>query len=194
MMITLIKRLFLSTLVLLLASPSLHAAEKFTLDDQHSYVVWRIKHLGFSTQTGKWYVKGFVILDKEHPQNSKVEAHIDIANIVTGLPELDKHLKSKAFFDTEKYPTATFVSNKVDVTGKDSAKVTGTLNLHGVSKHVTLMVTLNKIGKSPINDKNTVGFSATTEIKRSDFGMNTLLPALGDDVSIDIGAEANQSS
>lgn len=183
-----------TALMAVFATLPLHAATKLNLDDQHSYVLWSIDHLGFSKQSGKWYVKGTVLLDKEHPKKSSVEAQIDIANLVTGLPELDKHLKSKLFFDVEKYPTATFVSNKVDVTSKSTAKVEGTLTLHGVSKPVTLMVKLNHVGKNPINDKQTVGFTASTTIKRSDFGMTALLPHLGDEVAIEIGAEANQEA
>ncbi|ERH41468.1 polyprenyl-pyrophosphate binding protein [Legionella pneumophila str. Leg01/11] len=184
----------LTTLVLFALSFPGYTADKFMLDDQHTYVLWHINHIGFSTQAGKWYAKGFVILDKEQPQNSKVEATIDVSSIVTGLPELDKHLKSPLFFDTEKYPTATFVSNKVDVLSKTSAKVQGTLTLHGISKPVTLMVTLNKTGKNPISDKISVGFSAKTDIKRSDFGMNTLLPDVGDNVSLEIEAEGYQAN
>ena len=78
----------------------------------------------------------------------------------------------------------------MDVINDTSAKVTGMLTLHGVSKLVTLMVTLNKSGENPISNKMGVGFTATTTIKRSDFGMNTLVPNLGDDVTISIGAEA----
>ena len=78
--------------VSLLISGSLYATEKWTLDKQHTYVLWRIKHLGFSTQAGEWYAKGFVFLDKDNPNKSKVEATIDVAHMVMGLPELDKHL------------------------------------------------------------------------------------------------------
>ena len=185
-------RCTLASLIGLMMALPLYAAEKFVLDNQHSYLLWEIEHLGFSRQVGKWYVDGFVILDKEHPDQSKVEASIDIANIVTGIPELNKHLKAKGFFDVAAFPKATFVSNKVDVINDTSAKVTGTLLLHGVSKAVTLMVTLNKVGKNPINEKMGVGFTATTTIKRSDFGINAFLPNLGDEVTIHIGAEAYQ--
>ena len=174
----------------LIAALPAQAADKFTFDNQHSYVLWEIEHLGFSQQVGKWYVDGFVVLDKDHPDQSKVEATVDINNLITGLPELDKHLKSKAFFDVEHFPKATFISNKVDVINDTSAKVSGMLTLHGVSKPVTLMVKINKTGENPISNKIGVGFTATTTIKRSDFGMNTLLPSLGDDVTISIGAEA----
>lgn len=166
-----------------------YTAEKFILDNKHTYVLWHINHLGFSSQMGKWYANGFVVLDKEKPENSKVEATIELSGISTGLPELDKHLKSALFFNTDKYPSAVFVSDKVTVLNKTSANVQGMLTLHGVSKPITLMVTLNKIGKNPITDQMSAGFTAKTKIKRSNFGMNTLLPDLGDDVSIEIGAE-----
>ncbi|HAT1987749.1 TPA: hypothetical protein GJ769_12650 [Legionella pneumophila] len=191
-MIKVLRRYFLGVTAALLVSFPLQAQEKLILDNEHSYVLWRINHLGFSTQAGKWYVKGFVMLDKDQPQNSKVEATIDVANFITGIPELDKHLKGKLFFDVEHYPVATFVSDKVEVTGEKTAKVNGLLTVHGVTKPVTLLVTLYKVGKNPINDRMTVGFSATTELKRSDFGIKTLLPDLGDEVSIEIGAEAYQ--
>lgn len=180
----------LTTSFLLAASLSAYAGEEFTLDPQHTYVLWKIKHLGFSTQAGKWYAKGSLILDKENPQNSKVNATIDVASITTGLAELDKHLKGPQFFDVAHYPTATFTSNKVDVIGKDEAKVQGTLTVHGISKAVTLMVKLNKVGINPISNKMTAGFSATTEINRSDFNMKTLLPDLSNLVALEIGAEA----
>jgi polyisoprenoid-binding protein YceI len=120
-----------------------------------------------------------------------VDVTIHAANVVTGIPELDEHLRSKAFFDTEKYPLATFKSDKVTMTGKETAKVKGILTVHGVAKSVTLDVKLNKIGVNPIINKKTVGFTASTKLKRSDFNMNTLVPDLGDDIKIDIEAEAN---
>jgi len=169
------------------------AADTFALDPSHTYVLWRIGHLGFSVQAGKWYANGALVLDKEKPENSKVNVTIQVADIVTGLPELDKHLKGKQFFDVAQFPTATFVSNKVDVTGKDTAKVYGTLTVHGVAKLVTLDVKLNQTGVNPLTNKMTAGFSATTKIKRSDFGMNTLIPSLADEVELDIEAEAVKS-
>lgn len=166
------------------------AADTYTLDPQHTYVLWQIKHFGFSTQAGKWYASGTLILDKENPANNKVNATIQVANMITGIPELDKHLKGKLFFDVEKFKVATFVSNKVTMVGQDAAKVVGTLTLHGISKPVTLDVKLNQAGINPITDKATVGFSAKAQINRSDFGITALLPGLGNDVQLTIQAEA----
>ncbi|ARH00333.1 hypothetical protein B6V88_07810 [Legionella micdadei] len=189
-MIRNLTRLFLAALFILPVS-CLHAEpETLTLDPQHSYVLWRIEHLGFSTQAGKWYVNGTLTLDKENPQNSKVNVTINLADIITGIPNLDKHLKGPLFFDVAKYPTATYVSKKIEVLSNNTAKVQGMLTLHGVTKAVSLDVTLNKVGKNPITDKNTAGFTASTTIKRSNFGIKTLLPQVGDEVKIDIGAEA----
>lgn len=183
---------FITAIFLLAAPLSLFAADKLTLDDRHSYVLWHINHLGFSTQTGKIYVKGFVTLDKDQPKNSIVEVTVDINKLETGIPELDTHLKSAAFFDVSRYPIATYISNKVDVLNKTSAKVYGTLIMHGVSKPVTLMVKINKVGINPVDNVQTVGFSATTQLKRSEFNMTTYLPDLGDEVTIEIAAEAKQ--
>lgn len=186
-----------STLVvvagLLLSSNVFAAPETFKLDSEHTYVLWSIKHLGFSNQSGKWYANGALVLDKENPVDSKVDVTIDLNKMITGIPALDKHLKGKQFFDVAKYPKATFVSNKVVMAGKDAAKVEGVLTLHGVSKPVTLDVKLNQEGLNPITNNRTVGFSGTAVIKRSDFGMTTLIPALSDEVELKIEAEASQA-
>lgn len=175
---------------LLFSSLAQAATETYTLDPNHTYVLWQIKHFGFSTQAGKWYATGTLMLDKDKPQNSSVKATIQVADFVTGLPELDKHLKGKLFFDTAQFPTATFVSDKVDVTGKTTAKVHGMLTLHGVTKPVMLDVKLNQSAMNPISNKMTAGFSANSKIKRSDFGIDTLIPGLSDEVKLDIESEA----
>lgn len=168
--------------------------ETYTMDPNHSYVLWRISHFNFSHPSGKWFVtEGKLSLDKDKPQNSKVNVTINVDKMVTGIPELDKHLKGPLFFDVKKFPQATFVSDSVSLNGKEMAQVHGNLTVHGVTKPVTLNVKLNKIGTSPITNKQTVGFTATTILNRSDFGIKTLLPGLGDQVPIDIEVEAYKS-
>jgi polyisoprenoid-binding protein YceI len=169
------------------------AAETYALDPTHSYVLWHISHFGFSNPSGKWMVNGTLILDEKKLQDSKLNVTIQVANVDTGIAKLDEHLRSKDFFDVAQFPTATFVSDKIDVSGK-TAKVHGILTVHGVSKPVTLDVTLNKLGMSPVSNKKTAGFTASTKLKRSDYGMVTYLPGLGDEVNINIEAEANTPS
>ncbi|HAT6349880.1 TPA: YceI family protein [Legionella pneumophila] len=187
-----IYRHFIASILAVFALTSYVYAEPqtLTLDNQHTYVLWKVKHLGFSTQAGKWYASGQLVLDKDNPQQSKVNVTIKVDDIVTGIPELDKHLKGKLFFDTKQFPTATFASNRVEVMGKNKAKVYGMLTLHGVTKPIILNVILNKAGINLLNDRETAGFSATTSLKRSDYGIKALIPEVGDDVEIEIEAEA----
>jgi len=185
------RSLILSTSLLVsLAAPAL-AADTYKLDPAHTAVVFHVNHFGFSNPSGKFMnVAGTVVLDQKNPAASKVNVMIPIADVDTDVPKLDEHLKSKEFFDAATYPTATFVSTKVDVTGTDTAIVHGTLTLHGVSKPVDLNVRLNKVGENFMKQP-TAGFSAAAIIKRSDFGITTYLPALGDEVRLDIESEAN---
>lgn len=189
----------LSILSAALIIPAQAAPETYVLDNGHTSVTFHVNHFGFSHPSGKWMANGTLVLDEEKPENSKVEATINLADVLTGVHDLDKHLTTKDFFNVKTYPTATFVSNKVDVikdnkgkpTGK--AKVFGMLTLEGVSKPVVLDVTLNKIGMSAIKNQKTVGLSATTTLKRSDFGMDTYIPNISDEVVIDIEVEANKT-
>jgi len=174
--------------------PVLAAPENYTLDPNHTNITWSANHFGFSNPSGKFTsVQGTLVLDEAKPENSKVNVTITLAGELSGVPKLDEHLKSDAFFDTAKFPSATFFSDKVVVTGQNTAKVYGSLTLHGVSKPVVLDVILNKIGDHPMLHKKTAGFSATTVIKRSDFGINYAIPNVSDDVKITIESEANLS-
>jgi polyisoprenoid-binding protein YceI len=176
----------------LFSFPALAAEEKYTLDPTHTNITWSANHFGFSNPSGKFSkVEGTLTLDEAKPEASKVNVTITPASVITGVEKLDEHLRTDAFFDVAKFPTATFVSDKVDVTGKGTAKITGNLTLHGVSKPVVLDVTLNKIGENPISKKKTAGFSASTTILRSDFGINYALPGVSDEVKIKIEAEVN---
>lgn len=176
------------------AAPTVFALDHYIIDPSHTFVNWQVSHFGYSSPTGKWYATGTLDLDKDKPQDSKVNVTIDVASMVTGISKLDEHLRSEEFFDTAKYPTATFVSDKVTLTGKESANVEGMLTVRGITKPVTLKVKLNKHDVSPLSSKMTAGFSATAEIKRSDFGMKAFLPGLGDNVKLMIEVEANKAS
>jgi len=178
--------------VLAFAAPAFAAAETYTLDPTHTNITWHANHLGFSNPSGKFAtVEGTLILDEAAPQNSRVDVTVTPASIVTGIEKFDTHLRSADFFDVDKFPTATFVSDKVEVAADGrTAKVHGKLALHGVTKPVVLDVTLNKIAPNPMSNKKTAGFSATTTIKRSEFGMTYGVPNVSDDVKVSIEAEA----
>ncbi len=169
-----------------------NAADKYTLDPHHTSVTWSANHFGFSNPHGIFAeIEGNLILDEKHPNNSSLDVKVKMDNLVTGYINFDKHLKSDDFFNVEKYATATFVSKKIVITGKNTAKVIGDLTLVGITKPVTLNVKLNKVGLNPISQKKTAGFSATATIKRSEFGINYAVPAVSDDVKLVIESEAN---
>jgi len=178
------------TVLLFLVTPA-NAAETYKLDPAHSFVEWHISHFDFSHPSGKWFANGELKLDEQHPENGSANIVINVADMVTGIPKLDEHLKGNQFFDVAHFPKATFVSDKVDVQGDNTAVITGKLTLHGVTKPVTLNAKLNKMGLSAVSNKKTAGFSATANIKRSDFGINQYLPGLGDDVLLNIEVEAS---
>lgn len=187
-------RALLAAALISLSAPAF-AAESYTFDPNHTNITWSANHFGFSNPDGKFAsASGTLVLDRDHPENSKVQVSIDTNGLVTGLPTFDEHIKSDKFLNVAQFPTATFVSDKVELTGKDTALVTGNLTLLGVTKPVVLDVKLNQIGMNPINSKQTAGFSATTIIKRSDWGMTTYVPNVSDEVKISIEAEANLAS
>ena len=175
------------------AKASFAEAVKYQIESNHAYVVWFANHFGFSNQSGKFSdVSGEIIFDEAKPANSSVDVTIKIASLVTGLAKFDQHLKSADFFDAEKFPTAKFVSKKIKVIGKDKSKIEGDLTIHGVTKTVVLDAKMNKSGVSAITQKPTIGFSATAEINRSEFGLEYAIPGVADKVKLVIEAEANR--
>ncbi len=187
---TLAATLLVSVFALAHATPA--QAEKYKFDPNHTNIDWQANHFGFSNPSGKFAkTEGTLELDEDKPENSKVTITIHTDSVVTGIEKFDQHIESADFLDAVKFPTATFISDKVEVTGKETAKVSGMLNLHGVENPVTLEVKLNKIGESPVAHRKTAGFSASTTIKRSEFGINTALPFVSDEVKLSIEAEAN---
>lgn len=188
-----LKLLSSAVLALTFSSQAFAEAVKYQIEPNHSHVNWTANHFGFSNQTGKFSdISGEINFDEKKPQDSSVDVTIKIASLTTGLPKFDGHLKSADLFDEEKFPTAKFVSKKIKVTGKNKAKIDGELTLHGVTKPVTLNATFNKSDVSVVTQKPTVGFSATTVIKRSEFGINYAVPAVSDNVNLIIEVEANK--
>lgn len=176
------------------APASTQAGDTYTLDPNHSYVLWHISHFGFSNPSGKWMANGTLVFNKNYPQKSQVTATVNIADGVTGIPELDKHMQSDTFFNAAQFPTATFVSDKVTLTGKHTADVSGQLTMHGVTKPLTFHVILNKIGVSLVTNKPTIGFSGTAKLNRSDYGISAYAPGLGNEVPLEIELEASPTT
>lgn len=168
------------------------AAEKFILDPTHASVLFGVSHLGFSKTFGRFNtIEGAFTLDPEAPEKSSVVVAMDAASLDTNHAKRDEHLRGPDFFDVSKYPTLTYKSTAVKLTGEKTALVTGDLTLHGVTRPVPLEVTLINSGVHPMDKTKTVaGFSARGTLKRTDFGMGYAAPVLGDEVEIIIEVDA----
>lgn len=176
-------------------TPAPPATGPFRFDRGHTYINFSIDHFGFSTAHGFFTAfEPTITLDPARPEKTKVEVAIDAASINTAWPARDEDLRGEHFFNVAKYPTITYKSKKVEVTGADTAKLTGDLTLLGVTKPLVLNVKLIKRGPHAFRPSiEVIGFSAIGVLKRSEFGMTALLPGLGDDVTLTIGAEINNS-
>lgn len=182
---------FASVLSIFVASNALAAPEKYAFDPKHTATTWTANHIGFSNPSGKFMgADGVLLFDELAPEKSSVDVTIKTDGLVSGLDDFNAHLKSKDFLNVAAFPTAHFVSTKVEKVGKNKLKVTGDLTLVGITKPWVLDVTVNKIGVQPMTLKKTAGFSAKGVIKRSDYGITYALPHVSEEVKIDIEAEA----
>ena len=172
---------------------SMAKTTSYTIDPYHTNVTWKVSHFGFSNPSGKFTTsKGTLKLDMENPQKSSVDIEIDATSLSTGNKTFDEHLSAESFFNLKTHKSISFKSTKIELTGKDTAKIHGQLTFLGVKKPVVLDAKLNGIGRNDYIKKDVAGFSATTSFKRSDFGMNAYIPSVADQVFIDIEVEFNK--
>ena len=173
-------------------SPATHdpaevEAGTYSVDPNHTQVMFSVSHMGFSTYTGTFSgASGELTLDPKTASASALKVKVPVASVMTTSGKLDEELRSAQWLDAGQFPEMTFVSTKVKPMGKDKAKVTGDLTIHGVTKPTTLDVSFVGAGANPLDKKYTVGFQARGEIKRSDFGVKTYVPLIGDTLHLQI--------
>ena len=162
------------------------AADQYTLDAARSQVTFRVRQY-VTTVTGKFTdFSGTVTFDSARWESSRVEASILVKSIDTGIAERDHHLLAADFFDEAKYPTISFKSSSVQLTGERAADVRGDLTMHGKTRQVVIHVEL----LSPARTTNeALSWKITAHLRRSDFGLrwNPVIEAasgIGDDIDI----------
>lgn len=161
-------------------------------DPAHSEVDFTIKHLAISNVHGRFgHVDATITYDEKDITKSTVKATIDVSKLETGEEARDNHLKSPDFFDTDKFPTATFESTSV-TKGGAGLQIAGNLTLKGITKPVVLDVDGPSAPVPGMDHKPHVGFEATVTIHRTDFQLGSKFPAavVGDDVKITIDLDA----
>jgi len=179
-------------LVLGSAAP-LMATETYHLEKTHVDLLFSIDHAGFTEKHGSFRdLDATLNYDAQKPENSQLSVTVNTGSVDTGFPARDTDLKSEKFLDVVKYPQMRFESTKVTVDADHTLRIDGQLTLHGVTKPLILHAKLNKAAPNPFDKRPTLGFSATGSLKRSDFGVSTYLPMIGDVVTLTIDAEFNR--
>ncbi|WP_165245425.1 YceI family protein [Paludisphaera soli] len=174
------------------AALSARAADTYAVDPVHTAVVFRIEHGGFSWTYGRFNdVSGSFTVDANHPETSRFAFTVKADSLDTGNAQREGHLKSPDFFNVKQFPAITLKSTSVSKEA-DGLKVTADLTLHGVTKPVTFVLKGGKTGEFPKGVART-GYSTELSIKRSEFGMDKMIPAAGDEVDLMISFEGTKS-
>ncbi len=166
------------------------AADNFQVDPVHSSVVFKIKHLNTGDFWGRFNkISGTIAYDESDPGKSQLSFTVPVDSVDTNNTKRDSDIKGPDLFSAKEFKEITFKSTEVKKAGDNKLEVTGQLNLHGQSKPIT--VTMDVSGPHDTKMQGIkMGLSTSFTIKRSDFGMNAMQGALGDEVELHIGIEA----
>ncbi len=173
----------------LAAAPSQAAPQTYIVDSEHTFPRFSYSHHGLSRQASRFdKTTGTIVLDQA-AHTASVDLTIDLTAISTASGHLDEFLQEADFFDTARYPTATFKSTNVRFSGDTPVEVDGILTIKGISQPVTLKITHFATMPHPLEKRDAIGANAIATIKRSDFGMGQI-PTISDEVELDISLEA----
>ena len=177
----------------LLTTSTVFAADTYTIDPAHTSFTFTVKHMMISNVPGEFdKFDGQVIYSPTDLANSKANVTIDVDSINTRIDKRDAHLKSPDFFDAAKFPTITFVSTKISPTS-----ITGNLTMKGVTKEITIPVTISGPVKTMMGGQ-AIGITGSVTVNRQDYGINWNKAldqggwAVSNDVLITISIEADQ--
>ncbi|MEL3952214.1 MAG: YceI family protein [Stenotrophomonas sp.] len=187
-----LKRLTLS--LLLAATPLLATAapDSYRIDPVHTRVLFAVEHAGFSHALGTVSgSEGVLVFDPDDWRTARLEVSVPIQRLDLGDDKWNTATLARNLLDGERFPQARFVSTHVEPIDPTHANVTGQLTVRGVTREVTLAVTLNALKRHPLPPfRRTAGFSATATLSRSAFGVDGWASMIGDEVQLRIEAEA----
>ena len=176
----------LAAIVLSLGATPLLAAEAYSIDGAHSFVVFRVNHLGISDSYGRFNeMSGEFQVDGQTPKSLSFQ--INAESVDSANEDRDKHLRSPDFFNVKQFPVIKFASKSIEKHG-DHFEVTGDLTMLGVTKTVTFEARHTGEGKDPWGNYRS-GWHGEFTVKRSDFGMNFMLEGIGDEVAVVVAVE-----
>lgn len=188
------KPLSIAAALLMSAGAAVAAPEKYALDASHSQIVFSYEHLGFSTTYGMFSgFEGEIMFDQNEPANSSVSVSMPARSMLTGWEARFEHFMAEDFFGADDAELISFTSTSIEVTGDDTAKITGDLTVNDVTKEVVLDAKMNNAGQNPMSGKAWAGFDATTTLLRSDFNLGAFAPAVSDEIEVLISIEAGKA-
>ncbi len=174
----------------LAAAQALATPEEYDVDPAHTYPGFAVRHLGISTQRGRFdRTHGRILLDREAGKGS-IEIAIDTTSVSSGNPKLDAALRGDDFFHVDKHPRITFKSHVVEFDGEVPKLARGELTLLGVARAVTLDIEHFACTRLPFLVRSTCGADISTSVSRAAFGMDRYPRLIGDEVRIHIQIEA----
>ncbi len=187
----------LAALALALPLAAIAQPETYKLDEHHTFPNFMINHLGYSTIFGRFNkTSGSFTVDFQAKTGS-VQMTIDAASVDTGdherngLPRTrDEHLRTADFFNVAEFPNITFKSTGVKFSGDSLSEIDGQITILGVTKPLTLKLEHWKCGAHPFTKKLMCGGNAVGSLKRSEFGLKYGVPAISDEVKLNISFEA----
>ncbi len=166
----------------------------YQIDPAHTSVSFKINHLGFSHFTGRFdKAEGVLNMNSATPEKSTLDVTVYPNSVNTNSAKLDEELRGDKYFDVVKNARASFHATKIERTSATTGKITGELTLLGVTKPLVLDASFVGTGEHPFTHKQVVGFSATSTLHRSEFGLTALVPMVGDDVTLQIETEFNKA-
>ncbi|MDJ0920418.1 MAG: YceI family protein [Henriciella sp.] len=187
------------------AQPTLEGAASglYELEKNHAFLTWTVGHGGgLSGYTVNFTdFDAAIDFDPENPEASSIEVSINPMALQTNYPDPEEKVEWETklstdtnFFNANEFPAITFVSTGATLTGEFEGEVTGDLTFIGVTQPVTLNVTYNGVGNFPwFGQRDVIGFDATTTIKRSEFGLDNMIPNISDEVVIEFSGEFLQA-
>lgn len=175
--------------VVALPAMLVQAAEEYRIDPAHSFIHFRVSHLGIAWVQGRFNrFEGEFVFDEQTPANSRVTVTIDTASVDSNHAERDRHLRSDDFLDVRRFPNATFVATGFEDQGDDRGVLTGDLTLHGVTRPVSIDVQHIGHGPDPWGGYRR-GFEGRTRFALADFGITYDLGPAAREVELTLSIE-----
>lgn len=175
--------------------PATAASATYQLDPVHTRVMFAVEHAGFSRALGTVSgSNGQLQFDPDDWSTARLEVSVPLQRLDLGEEKWNQAVRAGNLLDTLRFPTATFISTRIEPVDSRHASVYGTLTLHGISQEAKLDVTLNALKRHPLPPfRRTVGFSATATLSRADFGIDAWKSLIGDRVELRLEVEATRT-